>query len=348
MTSTTATEVLHNDVAVQPDEDELAGLDPELRKRVEMNKKPGPFGFQAQIVWFNIFTISFVHVLGAMGLVAAVYCKWYTLLSYCFFYYFSGLGVTAGAHRLWAHKTYKARLPLKIILMLFNCAAFQNDIYQWARDHRLHHKYSETDADPHNAKRGFFFAHMGWLMMKKHPQVLIKGKNVDMSDLRNDPVVMFQKRHYLKLSLVMAVIIPTFIPTYFWNESPVIAFLFCGAFRYVSTLHITWLVNSAAHMWGYRPYDKTINPAENLFVSLSAIGEGFHNYHHTFPYDYSTSEWGPYFNVTTMTLDFCSLLGLVYDRKQVSSEAIERVKKRLGTTCSISSSNDTDELNSDY
>lgn len=70
----------------------------------------------------------------------------------------------------------------------------QNDIFEWARDHRVHHKYSETDADPHNATRGFFFAHIGWLLVRKHPDVIEKGKKLDMSDLKADKVVMFQRR----------------------------------------------------------------------------------------------------------------------------------------------------------
>ena len=64
----------------------------------------------------------------------------------------------------------------------------------WVRDHRVHHKYSETDADPHNAERGFFFAHVGWLMMKKHPEVKRRGKGLDLSDLYADPVVVIQDR----------------------------------------------------------------------------------------------------------------------------------------------------------
>lgn len=71
---------------------------------------------------------------------------------------------------------------------------FQNHIYEWARDHRVHHKYSETDADPHNATRGFFFSHIGWLLVRKHPDVKEKGKTLDTSDLDADPVVMFQKK----------------------------------------------------------------------------------------------------------------------------------------------------------
>ena len=71
---------------------------------------------------------------------------------------------------------------------------FQNDIIEWSRDHRVHHKYSETEADPHNAKRGFFFAHIGWLLVRKHPDVKEKGKHVDLSDLYADPVLRFQRR----------------------------------------------------------------------------------------------------------------------------------------------------------
>lgn len=70
----------------------------------------------------------------------------------------------------------------------------QDCVYDWARDHRVHHKFSETDADPYNSRRGFFFSHMGWLMMRKHPDVIQKGKMIDMSDLLQDPVLQFQKK----------------------------------------------------------------------------------------------------------------------------------------------------------
>ncbi len=80
------------------------------------------------------------------------------------------------------------------ILFIFGNVLIQNDIIQWARDHRVHHKYTETDADPHNATRGFFFSHVGWLMVKKHPEVTAKGRLLDISDLLNDPVCIFQRK----------------------------------------------------------------------------------------------------------------------------------------------------------
>lgn len=109
-------------------------------------------------------------------------------------YSISILGITAGVHRLWTHRAYKAKWPLRLILMLFNTVAFQDPIYHWVRDHRVHHKFSDTDADPFNPSRGFFFSHIGWLFCKKHPDVAAKGKSIDLSDLKADPIVMFQRK----------------------------------------------------------------------------------------------------------------------------------------------------------
>lgn len=78
--------------------------------------------------------------------------------------------------------------------MTLNSLSLQDSILHWSRDHRVHHKYSETDADPHNSKRGFFFSHVGWLMVRKHPEVLSKGKTINLQDLYNDKIVMFQHR----------------------------------------------------------------------------------------------------------------------------------------------------------
>lgn len=83
---------------------------------------------------------------------------------------------------------------MRILLAAFQTLAFQNHIHEWVRDHRVHHKFTDTDADPHNSSRGFFFSHMGWLMVRKHPDVSSKGRAVDMADVEADPVVMWQKK----------------------------------------------------------------------------------------------------------------------------------------------------------
>lgn len=120
-----------------------------------------------------------------------------------------GIGITGGCHRLWAHKSFTASTPLKVLLMLWNSGANQGSIFHWSRDHRLHHKYSDTDLDPHDIKKGFFFSHVGWLLKNKSPELVEEGRKIDMSDLKNDPVVMFQKKHYLSLSMTMCFLIPS-------------------------------------------------------------------------------------------------------------------------------------------
>lgn len=137
-------------------------------------------------------------------------------------------------------------------------------------------------------------------------------------------------RYYKTSVFLFCFFLPSVIPNYFWGESLWNAFYVSGVLRYVLCLHATWLVNSAAHMWGNKPYDYRINPAENQFVSVCAIGEGFHNYHHTFPQDYSTSEFGWKINFTTFFVDFMALLGQAYDRKKVSLEMVMQRKQKTG------------------
>lgn len=282
-----------------------------------------------QIVWRNVIWLSYIHLLALFGLYLLPWASpatWaWTLTCYCG----GALGITAGAHRLWSHRAYKARLPLRIFLAILNSMAFQNDIIEWSRDHRVHHKFSETDADPHNAKRGFFFSHMGWLLVRKHPDVKDKGKSCDMSDLYADPVCAFQRKYYKLSLLLLCFIMPTLVPWYFWEESLWSSF-FINMLRLVLALNATWCVNSVAHLWGNRPYDRHINPVENILVSAAAVGEGYHNYHHTFPYDYKTSEYGWRINITSILIDTMYVLGQAYDRKSVSPEAIARRKNRTG------------------
>lgn len=282
------------------------------------------------LVWRNIILMSILHLGALYGLILLPSVSLPTLAWSVVCYFISALGVTAGAHRLWSHRTYKASFPLRVFLALANSMAFQNDVFEWARDHRVHHKFSETDADPHNATRGFFFAHIGWLMVRKHPDVIEKGRKLELSDLKADKVVMFQRRHY-KLSVVMlCFVVPMFVPWYFWSESLWVGYFVPGLLRYAVVLNATWLVNSAAHIWGNRPYDKSINPRENPLVAFSAIGEGFHNYHHTFPFDYATSEFGIKLNFTTAFIDTMCFLGLAKDPKRVSKEVIMARRQRTG------------------
>ncbi|KAM3964214.1 acyl-CoA Delta(11) desaturase-like [Aphomia sociella] len=247
-----------------------------------------------EIVWGNLIFFTTLHI-------GAVYDLFQIIIS--------GLGITAAAHRLWAHKSYKARLPLRVLLAIFHTISFQLAAVDWVRDHRAHHKYSETDADSHNATRGFFFSHIGWVLVKKHPQIKAKGRTIDISDIYADPVLRFQKKYYSTILMPLACfILPTYIPT-LWGES-------------------VW---NASHKWGNRPYDKNISPTDIKPISMLLIGEGFHNYHHTFPWDYRSSELGAStFNLTTLFIEAMAKMGWAYDLKTLDPNIIKKRMIRSG------------------
>lgn len=283
-----------------------------------------------QLVWRNIIWLVYLHVAALYGLFLLPWAKPYTWLWGIVTYMMSGLGITAGAHRLWAHRSYKAKLPLRIILGIFNTMAFQNDIIEWSRDHRVHHKFSETDADPHNATRGFFFSHVGWLLCRKHPDVKAKGKTLDVSDLYADPVCAVQKKIYIPAMILTCFVIPAAVPYYYWGETFSNSFFVCSILRYTLVLNATWLVNSLAHLYGNKPYDRAINPVENVAVALSAMGEGFHNYHHTFPQDYAAGEFGWKINPTTLFIDCMARIGQVTMRNKVPNAMVSKRRERTG------------------
>ena len=144
---------------------------------------------EGNLNWPMIIYIGLAHAAAVMGLFSITKCHPYTLLWAFILWPITGIGITGGVHRLWSHRSYKASFPLRVYLMLSNSIANQGSIWHWARDHRVHHKHSETNADPHNATRGFFFAHMGWLFVKKHPDIIKAGKQLNYDDLAADSTV---------------------------------------------------------------------------------------------------------------------------------------------------------------
>ncbi|KAL1509459.1 hypothetical protein ABEB36_004190 [Hypothenemus hampei] len=289
------------------------------------------YNFKREIVWKNAIGFLALHLAALYGFwVLLVHCYWSTVFWAVFVALSSGVGVTTGAHRLFSHRAYKAPFITRFILILFHTLAGQNCLYIWVRDHRQHHKYSDTDADPHNANRGFFFSHVGWLMSRKHPAVISKGKTIDMSDMKADWLVMFQKKYYKILYTIFAILLPSAVPVYFWGESWYNAFFSAYLFRSVAVLNMTWLVNSAAHLWGNKPFDKYIKPVESRFVAIVSVGEGWHNYHHAFPWDYRAAEFGSKYSLTTFTIDLMARYGLAYDLRTTPYHMVQKRAERTG------------------
>uniref|UniRef100_A0A2A4JDC8 Fatty acid desaturase domain-containing protein n=1 Tax=Heliothis virescens TaxID=7102 RepID=A0A2A4JDC8_HELVI len=296
-------------------------------------KKYEAMEFKAQIRWPDLTVQVLLHLVSLYGLYLMI-CNQVKLLTILFALgtiYTSGFGITAGVHRLWSHRAYRARLPLRILLAILFTITGQRDIYIWALDHRVHHKYSETVADPHDVRRGFWFAHVGWLVLTPHPAV--ENRRIALrptcADLLADPVVKLQKKFFIPLFALLNIALPIWVPWYCWNETLVNSFVISFVTRFTITLNIAFSVNSFAHMWGNKPYDRFIKSVENSLVSLAALGEGWHNYHHVFPWDYRTSELGK-LNISTGFIDFFARIGWAYDLKAATYDMISKRAQRCG------------------
>ncbi|XP_050676343.1 acyl-CoA Delta(11) desaturase-like [Leptidea sinapis] len=319
--------------------------EPSLRETFRAFEKN--LGFKNDIKWPVAISIILYHLFGIYWCYHyALPVKWQTVGFAMFMFLLSGFGITGGAHRLWTHKSYKATLPLKLFLLGAFASAGQNSLLQWVRDHRVHHKYSDTEADPHNANRGLFFSHIGWLMLKKNDQVLARGKQMDMSDITGDPILRFYNKHFAYFKLMLCFVLPTTMSMLLWGENWRCAIAWQCFLRFLIMFHCELTVNSLAHAYGYKPYNKNIVPSENRFVATVTLGEGWHNYHHMFPFDYKAAEHFDPFNWCTYFINFFRSIGWAYDFREATPEMINATAKRLGDGTPVH--NPVDITNSDY
>lgn len=236
-----------------------------------------------------------------------------------------GMSITVGYHRLWAHRTFKARAPLRLFLAILGAMALQNSIYNWSARHRVHHRYvDDTGRDPHSARSGFWHAHMGW-MLRNWP-----ASEADYSrakDLTKDAIVMWQHRHYWTLVWVTNLGLPLLLGL--WAGDVIGMLLLAGVLRLVLSHHFTFFINSLAHMWGRRPYSDENTAVDNGMVALVTWGEGYHNYHHAFPGDYRNGvRWWQY-DPSKWFINLCAWIGLVRDRRHTPEFRIHRARLHM-------------------
>jgi stearoyl-CoA desaturase (delta-9 desaturase) len=236
------------------------------------------------------------------------------------YYFATGLGITAGYHRLWAHTSYSATLPLRIFLAAVGGGAVEGSVRWWARDHRAHHRYTDTDKDPYSVRKGLLYSHFGWMLMKQNPKRI--GRT-DISDLNEDPVVIWQHKNYLKVVLFMGLIFPTLVTGLGWGDWWG-GFVYGGILRIFFVQQATFCVNSLAHWLGDQPFDDRNSPRDHVITAIVTLGEGYHNFHHEFPSDYRNAiEWHQY-DPTKWSIWIWKQLGLAYDLKQFKSNEIEK------------------------
>jgi stearoyl-CoA desaturase (delta-9 desaturase) len=211
---------------------------------------------------------------------------------------------------------------VRLFFALFGAMAMQHSILVWGSQHRTHHRYvDDVDQDPYSAKRGFWFSHMGWIL-RDYPS----GRNdfTNAKDLERDPIVMFQHRYYLLLTLAMNIGLPVALG---WAAGDVWGvFLLGGLLRLVINHHFTWFINSLAHMWGSQPYTDENTARDNPVLAFLTYGEGYHNFHHIFQNDYRNGVKWWHFDPTKWLIAAMSWVGLASNLKRVPDLWIQRAQ----------------------
>jgi stearoyl-CoA desaturase (delta-9 desaturase) len=261
-------------------------------------------------------------------------------------YVFCSLGIGAGYHRLLAHRSFKCPSWLEHVFALLGICSLQDSPLRWVMIHRMHHQHSDHQPDPHSPLVSWFWAHMGWLMVENRELQSIETYQRYVPDLLQDPFYLRLERGNRWLGVYAAHALVFFL------GGMVVGWLttggFSGAvqfglsllvygvvFRTVYCWHITWGVNSLAHLYGYRNFDTAEDSRNNWLIALTTNGEGWHNNHHADP---RSAAHGHYrwweLDVTYLSLCCFSGLGLVTDlvpRRCKSSSGVQK-----GPACAAS------------
>ncbi len=289
-----------------------------------MQKKPKP-----SLNWLPISVFS-------ISAVITLFCVPYYAFSHGFDFWqvfamlagivFCEISITAGYHRLWAHRAYQAHWLVRLFFAIGGTYAVQNSILHWSSDHRIHHSHVDNNnKDPYSAQRGFWYSHMGWMIRDYDLNPYKNYENC--KDLKKDPIVAFQHKHYLPLVLGLNFGAPILLGL--WHDDLIGMILLAGVARLFISHHLTFFINSLAHLWGKQPYSDKNSSKDNPIIALLTFGEGYHNYHHSFQRDYRNAiRWWQY-DPTKWLIRSLNLIGLTKNLYRTPIEYIETERAQM-------------------
>ena len=280
----------------------------------------------AQPTNINLINSSFLIGTPILAATSLVYysmnygISWFEPVIFFFFYFASGLSITAGYHRLFSHRTHKGEWPLRLFYAIFGAAAFQNSAIKWCSDHRRHHLKTDEDEDPYSVTDGFVWAHIGWVMVDQGDEIV---EHVD--DLQADKILAWQDRHIFLIGFLVGIVLPGLVGfALLGNIHGLLGGMIYGGFlRVVVVHHATFLINSAAHTWGTQPYSTANTSKDSPLLSFFTFGEGYHNFHHTFQADYRNGHRWYHWDPSKWLIQSASWFGLTKDLHKIPDKSIE-------------------------
>jgi stearoyl-CoA desaturase (Delta-9 desaturase) len=267
-----------------------------------------------KMIWTNIIFFTVTTLIGVVG--APLYLFHFgisslEILLFVFFLIITPLCITTGYHRLFAHMSYKAKPIVQFFFLFFGAAAFEQSALKWASQHRTHHQFVDTDKDPYTIKKGFFYAHIGWLIFWQQHEDFSNVR-----DLERNPLVMHQHKHYSLWSIGAGIVLPLLIGAligHFWG-----ALIFAVCLRLTLVYHGTFCINSVCHLFGTATYDIYSSAKDHWVAAIITFGEGYHNYHHHFPADYRNGVRWYHWDPTKWLIAFLAWMGVASELKRIS------------------------------
>jgi len=273
---------------------------------------------RGRVHWLPLIVITSFHI-GALFVFVPALFTWKALITAVVLQFVAGMGVTIGYHRLLTHRSFKTFKPIEYFLSWCGSLSLEGGPILWVATHRLHHQHSDEAEDPHSPKHGFFWSHVLWTFTYDPEFDPLEKHGRYAKDLLSDRGHVLIERFTPLSQIIVAVLL------FFWGGWPCV--VWAGFLRLVYVYHITWLVNSASHTWGYQSYE-TGDESRNLWwVAFFGFGEGWHNNHHAFPNSarHGLKPWE--FDISWITISTMKMLGLVWDtrvpdEKTLASSAI--------------------------
>ncbi|MEH2480693.1 fatty-acid desaturase [Nitrobacteraceae bacterium AZCC 2146] len=277
-----------------------------------------------RIDWVNTLTIAIFHVLALLALMPMFFNWTAVIVAIVAARLFGLIGINIGYHRLLTHRGFKCPKWLEHCFVVVAICCAEDTPARWVAVHRRHHEKADDRPDPHSPLAGFFWGHLGWLLVKNPDlsRLGIYGRYA--KDILRDPFYVALERNFWQLKIMLIQINVFFFAGFAaellqggsWSDAVQFALsivVWAVFVRTVFVWHQTWAVNSVTHMWGYRNYATDEDSRNNLFIGYLAHGEGWHNNHHA---DQRSARHGHRwweFDTTYLTIRLLEKLGLASD-----------------------------------
>ncbi len=269
------------------------------------------------IIWFSV--VHAVGLLGGLGYLVFIYCSLPTILLALGQYFFCHLSIRTGAHSLYSHRAFKAGVVFQSYVVIAFSAVFQDALIWWAARHRPHHTYTDKERDPHSILRGFWWAHMRWMLYKPvMPPAVLSYRDL-VPDLMKNKFIWFQHKHARLIGVLVGFVAPTLIAS-LWGD-PIGGFLVGGFLRLVFQYHGTWYINSVSHSVGPQPNEGNTSRNSPWWLMVPAailtVGESvLHGKHHEVPWDFRIGTRWYHIDPGKWLIVACSWVGITWDLRR--------------------------------